>query len=256
MKTVLIHVAEVTSTNDEARRLAEAGAAEGTFVWADHQSEGRGRQGRVWISAPGENVLVSVVLRPCLEPARLGAITMMGAVAVRETIAITTGLDARLKWPNDVLIRGRKVSGMLLESAQDATHGKPPRFVILGIGINVNQCAFPSDPGDSATSLTLEAGTTLSRHAVVDVLMRRIESYYDSVGKDGGAGVREKYMALLEGLGESATVRLDGASGAVTGRMVGVSVGGALELELSDGRREQFYAGEVTTRAPVSPRGV
>lgn len=248
MKTVIHHLVEVTSTNDEARRMAEAGAPEGTVVWADHQSEGRGRHGRAWFSSPGEDVLLSVVLRPRALPDRLGIVTMMGAVAVAESILAASGLESRIKWPNDVLIGGRKVSGMLLESAQDGRLGTPPRFVVLGIGINVNQRSFPPDLEHTSTSLVIESGRRVSRHDLVGVVTSLLEAWYGSFMQDSGLSVRSRYLELLDGLGKPATLHVQGAAGSVQGRLVGVAEGGAVELELSDGRRELFYAGDVTTQ--------
>jgi BirA family biotin operon repressor/biotin-[acetyl-CoA-carboxylase] ligase len=246
-RIVLHHLNEVTSTNDEARRLAEAGAPEGTIVWADYQTRGRGRLGRTWISEPGENLLASVILRPSLEPDQLGLITMLGAVAVADAIQQAAGLDACVLWPNDVLIRGRKVSGMLLESAQDARRGSVPRFVILGIGINVNQRAFPADLHRPATSLMAETGCEISRQMVLDGLTESLVPLYDSIEKDSGEYVHAAYTDRLKGLGTSMRLKIHGSAKEAVGRFVGVTRFGGLELELSGGRHQVFHAGEVTS---------
>ena len=246
-KITLHHLDEVTSTNDEARRLAEAGAPDGTLVWADHQSQGRGRYGRTWHSSPGDNILLSWILRPAAPLDRLGVITMMGAVAVAESLAAIAEVPARIKWPNDVLIRGRKVSGMLLESAQDAANGSSARFVILGIGINVNQRSFPRDLRNPATSLILETGERFPRRVVVDELTRRLIPLYTSILSDGATAVHARYMDLLDGLGQPLTLHLRGSSAAVSGRLERVAPDGGLELTLRDGGRRTYYAGEVST---------
>ncbi len=246
VRIVRHHHAELTSTNDEARRLAEEGAPEGTVVTADHQAAGRGRYGRPWHSRPGENVLLSVVLRPPW-PARLaGLLTMAGAVAAAETIESVAGVSAQIKWPNDVLIRGRKVSGMLLESAIDGDASSPPRFVILGIGVNVNQTQFPAGLRHTATSLLTEIGRTLDREEVVTGVLTSLETHYRSIGSDEGAALHRAFVARLVGVGQRVEIRFRGRQSVSEGRIVGVASDGALELELEDGRRDRFHAGEVS----------
>lgn len=248
-ETTFVHLPQTTSTNDEARRLADAGAAEGTVIRADHQTSGRGRYGRAWFASPGQNVLLSIILRPRLPADRLGLLTLAGAVAVANTIRDLTGLRASIKWPNDVLIHGRKVSGMLLESTQDAGEGTAPGFVIVGIGVNVNQQDFPPDLAAGSTSLMLEIGRRVSCDELVDGLMTHFARHYLSVYEDGGATLRAAFVERMTGLGESTTLYFHGGRPPVAGRMAGLSSDGGLELELKDGRRLTFHAGEVTSDA-------
>src|SRR3990172_856750 len=130
---------EIDSTNSQARRLADAGAPEGEVVIAEHQSDGRGRLGRGWVSPPFSNLYCSLVLRPALAPANAPQITLMAAVALADTVAAFVAEPPAIKWPNDILLRGKKLAGILTESSCDA---KRIEFVILGIGVNLN---FPRE---------------------------------------------------------------------------------------------------------------
>ncbi|MFQ5571689.1 MAG: biotin--[acetyl-CoA-carboxylase] ligase, partial [Rhodothermales bacterium] len=146
----------VDSTNTAALQWASDGAPEGSVILANVQTAGRGRQGRSWHSAAGQNLTFSVILRPSLPPARLSLITLGAGVAVAEAVeALTAPLSTTIKWPNDVLLEGTKCCGMLLESTLDETG---TATVILGIGLNVNQSAFPETLESKATSLLLQTG--------------------------------------------------------------------------------------------------
>ena len=248
-ETTIVHLPETTSTNDEARRMAEAGAAEGTVIRADHQTSGRGRYGREWFASPGQNVLLSIILRPELPADRLGLVTLAGAVAVANTIQDLTGLHASIKWPNDVLVHDRKVSGMLLESTQYAGEGAAQGFVIVGIGVNVNQQDFPPDLAARSTSLMLEIGRRVSCDEFVNGLMTHFARHYLSVYEDDGSMLRAAFVKRMTGLGEPITLYIHGGRPPVVGRMAGLSSDGGLELELNDGRRHTFHAGEVTSDA-------
>src|SRR5262245_53462096 len=140
--SALLRFESVTSTNDVARLLAVEDAPEGTAVLAKVQTAGRGRQGRTWLSPPGDGLYLSVILRPAIHPARAGVITLAAAVAVAEILAVDFDIPADIKWPNDVLASGRKISGMLVESA---TEGSQLQYAIVGIGVNLNHREFPAD---------------------------------------------------------------------------------------------------------------
>ncbi|MDX1531042.1 MAG: biotin--[acetyl-CoA-carboxylase] ligase, partial [Rhodothermales bacterium] len=162
------------STNAEALTWAADGAAEGALVVAEAQTAGRGRLGRTWEAAPGRNLLVSLVLRPALPPERLGLVPLAAGLAVAEAVeAAVPPLCPRLKWPNDLLLGGRKACGVLLEGR---TGGRAPSAVALGIGLNVNQTAFPDALAERATSLHLEAGRPVERAALLAALLERLEA--------------------------------------------------------------------------------
>jgi BirA family transcriptional regulator, biotin operon repressor / biotin---[acetyl-CoA-carboxylase] ligase len=237
------HHPSIDSTNRRALELAEAGAPAGMLVVADVQTAGRGRHGRAWLADPGLNLLCSVVLRPPLAADRLGLVTIASGVAVAEAVEpLVAPLAPALKWPNDVLLEGRKICGMLLE----ARHGAGPPAVVLGIGLNVNQVDFPAPLAETATSLRLETGRLIPRAALLAHLLERLETWSDRLADDGGSSAREAFherMALREQTVHVRTV--DGAT--VSGRALGVAEDGALRLATASGER-RVHAGEVTLR--------
>jgi len=232
----------VPSTNNLAKRWADSGAPNGALVFADHQTGGRGRHGRSWIADPGLNLTVSLVVRPDCPPAKFGLITLAASMAVRAGIeACCPGVSARIKWPNDILIEDRKCCGMLLESAigKDAAES----FVILGIGINVNQASFPEPFDRTATSLMLGCGRPVDRMLFLADLLRRLEHLVHRIESSPDRVVRE-YEQALDAIGRVCTVT-DVHSGArVRGVIRGVDTGGALRLETQAGVR-LFHAGDV-----------
>lgn len=234
--------ASIDSTNTAAMRWANEDAPEGSVVVADYQTAGRGRQGRTWQAEAGQNLMFSMVLRPPLPPPRLSLITLAASVAMAETVeTFTTPLTNTIKWPNDVLLEGYKCCGMLLES----TLGGPNQAtVILGIGLNVNQSAFPSELAERATSLLLQTGRRTPRAALLADVLGRLEHYYDALGDDDGIAVRRAYTARLHGLGHPATLQLTRRAQPITGVILGISNTGALRLDTTDGVRT-FHAGEI-----------
>ena len=234
------------STNTAAMSWANEGAPEGSVVVAEFQTAGRGRQGRTWQADAGHNLMFSVVLRPSLPPTRLNLITLAASIATVEAVeAFTTPLRAAIKWPNDVLLEGYKCCGMLLEST---LAGTSEATVILGIGLNVNQPAFPSELENQATSLLLQTGRQIPRAALLADLLGRLERYYEALSEDEIA-VRQTYAARLHGLGHPTTLRFTEAGQSITGVIRGITDTGALRLETPDGVRT-FHAGDVT-RIPL-----
>ncbi len=230
------------STNTAAMRWASEGAPEGSVVFAEYQTEGRGRQGRTWEAEAGQNLMFSTVLRPSLPPPRLNLITLAAGVATAEAIeAFTKPLTNAIKWPNDVLLEGLKCCGMLLEST---LAGPDQATVILGIGLNVNQRAFPPELEDLATSLMLQTGRLIPRAALMADLIGRLERYYDTLSEDDGATVRQAYTDRLHGLGQSTTLHLTEQEKPVTGVVLGITDTGALRLDTDEGTRT-FHAGEI-----------
>jgi BirA family biotin operon repressor/biotin-[acetyl-CoA-carboxylase] ligase len=229
------------STNAEAAAWAREGAPEGALVIAEHQTAGRGRLGRTWDDAPGQNLLFSLVLRPSLPPHRLGLITLAGGVAVAEAVAEWTAPVApRIKWPNDVLLGGRKCCGMLLESSLGADG-----FVVLGIGLNVNQDVFPPPLEERATSLRLETGRLIPRVALLTAVLARLEHWTARLAAGADAALHEAFVARMIGLGEPAAVRLAGGGPPVEGVIEGVGTDGALRFRTGNTVRT-LHAGDVT----------
>lgn len=239
----------IGSTNTEAAAWAREGAREGSIVVAEYQTEGRGRHGRSWRADPGTNLTFSVVLRPPLAPDRLGLITLAASVAVADAIdAFVAPHRTTIKWPNDVLLDGRKTCGMLLEGAF-AGRRRPadaPSFVILGVGMNVNQTTFPDALADTATSLSLVNGRPVPRIPLFARLLHELEKRYDSLAEDDGASVRDAFCDRMVRAGDETTLRFTGTDETVSGTVRGVTESGALRLDTDDGPIT-VHAGEVTT---------
>ena len=180
---------ETDTTNNRARELALEGAPEGTLVVAEKQTAGRGRRGKVWESPLGTGIWMSLVLRPQIMPAEASVLTLLCGLATAEAIEAETGLSAGIKWPNDILINGKKAVGILTEMDCEMSE---VHFVIPGIGINVNTASFPPEIADIATSLYLECGKTVSRRRLVHKVLERLEEHYETFLRTGS------FTAMLE----------------------------------------------------------
>jgi BirA family transcriptional regulator, biotin operon repressor / biotin---[acetyl-CoA-carboxylase] ligase len=218
----------VASTNTTALELAEAGAPDGTVIVADSQTRGRGRMGRSWISPPHTNLHVSVILRPETDPARIGLWSLAAALAVARTIERTSGLSARLKWPNDILVGHRKISGLLLESA---IQGSRIKFLVLGIGLNVNLNLdmLPESMRPFVTSLREELGRETDRWDLLCRLLETLEDRYRLFPAEAPETILNAYAELSETLGRVVTVR--NPTQAWTGRAIGLTPEGGLILQ-------------------------
>jgi BirA family biotin operon repressor/biotin-[acetyl-CoA-carboxylase] ligase len=239
----------IGSTSVEARTWAQDGAAEGSLVVADHQTQGRGRQGRTWADAPGQSLLFSLVLRPRLAPDRQGLITLAAGLGVADGIAAVTALSPAIKWPNDLLLDGRKCCGMLLETTSGG-RDEAQSPVVLGVGLNVNQTSFPDALSTTATSLSLAAGRPVPRAPLLAALLTHLERRYDAV-HDRPAAIRAAYEERMHLRGDVVTLRFAHRDDRVTGRVEGVAPDGGLRLTTDDGPRV-LYAGEVTLNATAS----
>jgi len=221
--------AAVDSTNTLAMEWAEAGAAEGSVVTATYQRAGRGRQGKHWWAAPGKNLLFSVILRPRLEPSQLGLIALAASLAVVDALKrVVAPTDIAIKWPNDILLSGRKCCGILLESAFPA--GGTP-IVVLGLGLNVNQEVFPPELAEQATSLLLESGTPVAHAPLLARLIKGLEGRYEALYNDHNT-LHSDYTHYLHGIGQIA--RIQGPP-TRTGIILGVTDTGALQLQTPAG---------------------
>ena len=245
-----VHALDVTdSTQAEAQRLAAAGAPEGTVVTARHQRAGRGRRGHDWWDAPGQSLLASVLLRPAGPVTVAPQLSLVGGLAVADALVAVASVSARIRWPNDLLVDGRKVCGILAEASSDVGAG-PGRLhhVILGIGVNLAQTAFPEALADRATSLRLVTGRAPEADAVLAAVLEQLARHYDAWRAGGFAAVRAAWLERSTLPGQ--TVRLpDGSDG------VGVDVGddGVLRARAGDGRLVHIVSGgtveEGTTHA-------
>lgn len=232
----LIYIPAIGSTNTHAVELAREGAAEGTLVTTDDQTAGRGRIGRAWKSLPGQQLALSLVLRPTF-PAQF--LIMASAVAVAETVGEVVAEPVAIKWPNDVLIAGRKVCGILIESSGG--------FVVLGIGLNVNgTLAGEPELAARATTLAEAAGHAVAREAVAGALLARLDALYGRLRSGGGEAqteVREAWRERLVTLGRTVTLRQ--GEEVVTGFAQDVNADGALLLRLPSGGLRTVTWGDV-----------
>lgn len=228
-----IHRCEVvTSTNDVARQLAAQGAAEGTVVVAAEQTKGRGSRGREWLSPPGANLLVSIVLRPQISQECFGELAFVAAVGVAEALRRCCGLDARLKWPNDVRIGSRKIAGILVEAAKGAA--------VVGVGINVNWTDLPAEISETATSVALELGRPVEIDDVLKSLLAEMDIAYGVYRAKGFGRILQDWRALQTTIGREVAVRLNGER--VDGLAVDVDERGNLIVELTTGERRSIPA--------------
>lgn len=235
---------ETGSTNQDARMLAEAGAPEGTLVLADYQSRGRGRFDRRWEAPAGSSLLMSLLFRPVLAPDQVQRLTMICGLALVEAIEGGLGLQVGLKWPNDLVIGGKKAAGMLTETGLT---GSKLDYVVVGIGLNVNLdgAQLPKGLSTPATSLSEAAGRRVARLPVLCAFLEAVERGYDRI-LEGFSPVAEWATRLIT-LGQHVQVS-DGDS-AVLGLAESVDDDGALWLRLDDGRLRRVLAGDVTLRA-------
>jgi BirA family biotin operon repressor/biotin-[acetyl-CoA-carboxylase] ligase len=235
-----LHVhASLGSTNDRAKKLASQGAPEGSVVVALDQTNGRGRQERSWISEPGKNLTFSVILRPRIRAELLGVVSLYAAAATAAAVSALAGKRAGCKWPNDVVIGGKKVSGILCEST---ITGTGVEAVIAGIGVNVNQREFPPSIASGATSIALESGSDTDLAAALRGLLESLESLYRPADNDWPGSVLEAWTARNVILGSRVEARR-GAS-MVTGIARSVTPTGALRIETDAGPLD-LSAGDV-----------
>jgi BirA family biotin operon repressor/biotin-[acetyl-CoA-carboxylase] ligase len=235
----ILYFPSVTSTNDIARQQAMQKAPEGTAVIADQQTTGRGRLKRAWVSPQG-NVAVTIVLYPARK--NLQFLTMLSSLAVQRSIEKTTGLKCELKWPNDVLIKGKKVCGILLESQASADK---VNYAVVGIGINVNMKLqdFP-EIAAIATSLANELGREISRPVLLRNLFVEMERLYVNLGD--GRSILSEWRDNLITLGKKVHVRY--GEDIFEGTAETVADDGSLMLRCYDGRLMKFMAGDVTLK--------
>jgi BirA family biotin operon repressor/biotin-[acetyl-CoA-carboxylase] ligase len=240
--TTIHHFLETGSTNDAARQLAEQGAPEGTLVLAEEQTQGRGRLGRTWLSERGAGIYASILLRPALKPRAAAVLTLVAAVAASEAIEQACGLRADIKWPNDLLLDGRKCCGILSEMQAERDD---IQYVIVGIGINVNHTVFPAELGQRATSLRIEGKQTYSRVTVLCEFLLRFELLYDDLQQSSHTTVLRRWVDRSSfAFGKQVTVDL-GREKKLEGQTAGLSELGNLKLKLADGRVEEVMSGDI-----------
>lgn len=228
----------IDSTNEEAKRLAATGEAGPVWITAGKQSAGRGRRGRSWVSPVG-NLFATLLIRPDRRAAECAQLSFAAALAVSDTIARHVPAEIRVKWPNDVLVDGRKVAGILLESA--STSGEVPSWLAVGIGINLAH--FPPDTEFPATSLAALTGRAPSTDEVLATLAAAFAKWYEVWRGGGFAPIRDAWLARAAGLGTRIRARLQNEE--IWGVFEGIDRDGALILREGQGRTRTIAAGEV-----------
>lgn len=238
-----IHFEDVVpSTQKIAHSLAGNGAEEGTIVVADQQTSGRGRLARAWYSPKQTGIWMSLILRPKIPINKTPQLTLLTAVALIQAIEEVTGLTPEIKWPNDILINGKKIVGILteLQAEADRVHS-----VIIGIGMNVNHALdqFPEELQSVATSIAIETGKPSDRAEVIQAILRKFEKLYTSYLIHGFLPVKLLWESYAISLNKNLIART--LHGAIRGRAVGIDDEGVLLLETAEGKIEKIYSADI-----------
>jgi len=231
---------ETNSTNDVVEKLARDGVAEGVVVFAESQSKGRGRLGRKWISPAGEGLWFSVLLRPQLPPASATQLTIAAATAVARAIRLETGLLPQIKWPNDILLEGRKVVGILTELSAELDR---VRYVIIGIGVDVNIKEFPAELADSATSLAAAVGKNFIRAEIAAAILKELDLDYARITQGEFSALAEEWERQCVTLGRRVQIHIGERT--IAGRAESLDGDGALLLRTEYGHLERIVGGDV-----------
>lgn len=240
----IVFFEETDSTNNVIKRLAEDGAEHGTLAIAEIQTAGRGRRGKNWSSPKGSGIWMSFLLKPQLTPQKASMLTLVTAMAAREAVYRETGVETVIKWPNDIVVNGKKVCGILTEmSAElDWIH-----YVVVGIGINVNTESFPAEIKDVASSLWLETGKKVNRSRVIAAFGEAFERYYEQfIRMQDLSLLKEEYNSHLANLNNK--VQIIDTAGEYTGISNGINELGELLVTDDEGRVHAVRSGEVSVR--------
>ena len=238
------YFSRIDSTNQYAKRIAEEGAPDGTLIIADEQTAGKGRSGRTWVTPPAEAIAFTLLLRPKLSPDRISMVTLVMGLAVTNAVNSLYGVSAGIKWPNDVVIKGRKLCGILTEMSAEV---RQVNYIVIGVGINANLTSFPEEIREIATSLKLELGRDINRAELIARVMTEFERLYAEFEAQGDLGaVMQEYNELC--LNAGSKVRVLDPNGEYTGTSRGINSMGELLVETEDGQIQEVYAGEVSVR--------
>lgn len=234
---------ETASTNDTIEKLAREGALEGAVVFAESQTRGRGRLGRQWLSPAGKGLWFSLLLRPDLRPREATRLTVVAATAIRRAIVNVTGLKPGIKWPNDLMLNGRKVAGILTEISAETDQVK---YVILGVGVDVNQTAsdFPKSLSKVARSLQMAGGQPVDRAALAAEVLRQLDRDYARACQGEFQDVAEEWESACVTLGKTICIRI--GTRLVEGRAEALDGDGALLVRTEHGHLECVTGGDLT----------
>lgn len=240
----VIYYDETDSTNNRAKEAGNNKEPHGTLFVADMQMVGKGRRGRVWKSPSGSSIYMTILLYPDIPPVKAPQLTLIMAIAVAEGIREVTGLETKIKWPNDIVVNGKKICGILTEMSTEIDY---INHVVIGIGINVNMESFPEDIAKTATSLRIEAGKEFRRFELIAAIMEHFEKAYEAVCEAGSLEpIMEDYNRLLVNCGRR--VRVLEPEHEYDALALGIDKTGELQVECEDGSRKSVFAGEVSVR--------
>ncbi len=240
----IIRLKETDSTNMRAKDAGNKGVSTDTLFVADRQTAGVGRRGRSWESPEGDNIYMSLLLKPELETKAAPMLTLVMAVSVAEAINNVCGADVQIKWPNDLVMNGKKLCGILTEMALDGSNIK---YVVIGVGINVNQKYFSAEIRKKATSLSVELSKDFERDVIMDAVLERFFHHYKMfLGMSNLSFLLETYNRMLVNRDKEVVIHEPGNE--YEARAIGINQQGELIVETLDGNRQEIYAGEVSVR--------
>lgn len=240
----ILYFDQVDSTNIRAKQLAEQGAPDRLLVVAQTQTAGKGRRGKGWVSPKGSGIWMSLILRPELEPGSASMLTLAAALAVSKGIETVSGLKTQVKWPNDIVINGKKVCGILTEMSSELNH---IYYVIIGIGINVNMSEFPEEIRSVATSCLIEGKKELKRALLIAAVMKELKYYYELFLQQKDLSLfMDDYQSRLANIGKEVTVI--GAKESFSGIAMGIDRTGELLVQMEDKSIRKVVSGEVSVR--------
>lgn len=240
----IVFYEETDSTNVRAKAAGEEGAPHGTLFIAEQQNAGKGRRGRSWDSPPGESVYMTILLRPQIPPSKAPMLTLLMAVSAAVGIERATGIRAQIKWPNDLVLNGKKICGILTEMSAQVDY---INYVVIGTGINVNQTSFPEEIQQTATSLGRETKTVIRRAELTARILEAFEKYYAIFLETMDlSGLKEQYDSLL--VNRDRDVRVLDPAGTYEAHAIGIDREGELVVVTPQGEEKKIFAGEVSVR--------
>ena len=240
----VVYYDETDSTNNRAKDSGEKNGAHGTLFIADKQNAGKGRRGRAWESPSGKSIYMTILLRPQITPDKAPMLTLIMGLSVAEGIRKVSGAETEIKWPNDIVMNKKKVCGILTEMATEMEY---VNYVVIGVGINVNQEYFSEGIKEIATSLYEETGTVYQRSELIAAVLERFEKNYEMFLETGDlSAVRKAYDSILVNSGQEVKVLEPGNEYRAVAE--GINKNGELIVRLSDGRQKNIFAGEVSVR--------
>ncbi|HEX3038536.1 MAG TPA: biotin--[acetyl-CoA-carboxylase] ligase [Oscillospiraceae bacterium] len=233
----------IDSTNNEAKRQAQAGAPHGSIFVAEHQTDGKGRLGRTWSSPEGAGIAVTILLRPDASPLSITNITLLTGLAICNAIRAYTGCDAKIKWPNDIVIGGKKVCGILTEMAAEIDRIE---YVVVGSGINVNNASFPEELSIKATSLFIESNHEISRVKLLQAILQKFERLLLEYNTQDDAAMLADYKKSCVNLGKKISITRNQKQ--ICGTATDITPTGELLMICDDGTKLEINSGEVTVQ--------